>query len=88
MCFFLLIRGAQFSHIYFTKEDGKSRWVLESLKNEDDGRRELATNGHPFGAREWPEAESGACRDARMLTLSACGLDEFTCSDGLCIPLK
>lgn len=76
----LLCRGTKFSHICFKREGDYGMWYLESLTK--NYGKVLKTNGHPFGENNW------AGEDQKRLTLSVCGLDEFTCSDGRCIPLR
>ena len=66
------------------------RWTITSLDNDTAILVMMDKSRLPIGPNEWKVPED-ICRDGssvRKLTLSSCNDTEFTCDDGICIPIQ
>ena len=61
-------------------------------QNNLTGIRKTATNSFPLGKSEWTITGDPECYEGKSynlsLKLTSCKEDEFTCDDGLCIPME
>ena len=73
------------SQIYFNRDS--SRWIFQSntdptkFFNAEDRRIFFL----PIGRQEW---YSHGAIQSKKLSLSGCGMNEFTCDSGQCVPLE
>ncbi|XP_045129533.1 uncharacterized protein LOC123515136 isoform X2 [Portunus trituberculatus] len=85
------LHGFFHSDIYW--ETGNKSWTIRSLKEEGATAlwQPLREGNYPFGTKTWKLAGE-VCNilpgTLVNLTLSVCRNDQFTCSDGTCIPLE